>query len=251
MEGTHQPLAIRWPAPVKGGRVVDDFVSLTDLAPTFLEAAGIAPPAEMTTRSLLSILLSNKQGQVDPARDHTLTGLERHAWGRTDGPLRFAGYPMRSIVTQDFHYIRNFKPQRWPAGDPPAQVPDSETLAGNTISFSVDCDNGPTKAWLVTRRDDPQTRPFYDLAFGKRPASELYDLRSDPHELKNLAEHPAFAGIARKLNDRLMAELKATADPRATGNEEVFDQFDASPWLPPRYRAKPEPSTQTPLTSRK
>ena len=38
--GTHVPLALRWPARVRGDRVVEDFVSLSDLAPTFLEAAG-------------------------------------------------------------------------------------------------------------------------------------------------------------------------------------------------------------------
>src|SRR6266516_1402225 len=52
--GTRMPLAVRWPARAKGGRAVDDFVSLTDLAPTFLEAAGLKPLPEMTGHSLLS-----------------------------------------------------------------------------------------------------------------------------------------------------------------------------------------------------
>lgn len=46
--GVHMPLAISWKKQVPGGRKVDDFVSLTDLAPTFLEAAGIKPPQCMT-----------------------------------------------------------------------------------------------------------------------------------------------------------------------------------------------------------
>ena len=86
---THQPLAVRWGARVKPGRVVEDFVSLADLAPTFLEAAGLAPPKEMTARSFLNVLLSEKRGRVDQARDHTLTGMERHVTrGRTDGPRK-------------------------------------------------------------------------------------------------------------------------------------------------------------------
>lgn len=205
----------------------------------------------MTARSLLPILLSDRQGQVDPARDHTLTALERHAWGRTDGQLRFAGYPMRSIITRDFHYIRNFKPDRWPVGDPPAQVPGFESLAGNTIAPPVDCDNGPSKAWLVTHREDRAIRPLYELAFGKRPACELYDLRHDPHELKNLAADLAFAAKVRELDDRLMAELKTTRDPRVTGNEAIFDQFDSSPWLPPPYRATSSPTPPGPQPSKK
>ena len=51
--GTRMPLAIRWPKRIPGGRTVDDFVNLTDLAPTFLEAAGLTPPEAMTGRSLL------------------------------------------------------------------------------------------------------------------------------------------------------------------------------------------------------
>jgi uncharacterized sulfatase len=42
-QGTHVPLAIAWPGRIPPGRVVQDFVSLSDLAPTFLEAGGIAP----------------------------------------------------------------------------------------------------------------------------------------------------------------------------------------------------------------
>ncbi|MDP6208936.1 MAG: sulfatase, partial [Roseibacillus sp.] len=41
--GARVPLAIQWPKVIKKGRVVDDFVSTTDLAPTFLEAAGLEP----------------------------------------------------------------------------------------------------------------------------------------------------------------------------------------------------------------
>ena len=236
--GTHQPLAIRFGAKVKGGRVVEDFVSLTDLAPTFLEAAGLTPPREMTGRSLMPVLLSGKSGQVDPSRDHILTGVERHAWGRTDGPHRFTGYPMRSIFMGDFHYIRNFKPGRWPAGDPPPALLGSGQLAGKEPVVLIDCDDGMTKAWMVTHRDEPQVKPLYELAFGKRPAQELYDLRSDPHEMKNLASDPAYAAKVKELDERLMAELKATDDPRVTGRDEVFDQFDDSPWLPARYRGK-------------
>lgn len=237
--GTHEPLAIRWGARIKPGRVVEDFVSLADLAPTFLEAAGITPPAEMTARSLMPLLVSDKNGQIDPTRDHILTGLERHAWGRMDGKNRFAGYPVRSIITKEFHYIRNLKPQLWPAGDMPDVVPPFEKLAENTIIGPVDCDNGGAKAYMVTRRDDPQIKPLYELAFGKRPARELYDLRNDPHEMKNLAEDPAYAEKIKELDERLMAELKASNDPRVTGKDEVFTQFESSPYLPERFHVQP------------
>jgi arylsulfatase A-like enzyme len=224
--GTHQPLAIRWGAHVKGGRSVEDFVSLSDLAPTFLEAAGVQVPATITARSLLPILLSDKSGQVDPGRDHTLTGMERHvSKGRSDGTQKSVGYPMRTLITKDFHYIRNFKPDRWPAGDPPAgALPGFEKIAADTYSAFPDCDAGPTKAFLLTHRDEAALTPLAECAFGKRPARELYDLRKDPYEMKNVAEEPAYADTVKALDARLMAELKATGDPRATGNGEGFDR---------------------------
>jgi len=64
--GIHMPLAIRWPQGIqKGGRIVDDLVSLTDLAPTLLKCAGVKVPEEMTGKSLLKIFNSTSSGQVD------------------------------------------------------------------------------------------------------------------------------------------------------------------------------------------
>ena len=70
--GTGVALAMRWGA-AKSGRVVEDFVNLTDLAPTFLEAGGVKPPAVMTGRSLIGILNSDRSGLVDPQRTCVVT----------------------------------------------------------------------------------------------------------------------------------------------------------------------------------
>ena len=216
--GTHAPLAVMWKAKAKGGRVVDDFVSLRDLAPTFLEAAGLKPPPEMTARSFLNVLTSAKGGQVDPARDHVLTGMERHAWARPDG----IGYPMRAIRTADFLYIRNFLPDRWPAGNPEGYG---------------DIDGSPTKKHMMDHRGDPKVKPLFALAFGKRPAEELYDVRKDPDQLRNVAADPAYAAAKQKLSAQLLAELEATADPRVLGTGDVFDRY---PYIGRRGPAKPK-----------
>jgi len=224
--GTRVPLAIRWGSRVKAGRRVTDFTSLSDLAPTFLEAANVAIPAAMTGRSLLPVLQSEVSGRIDPSRDHVLTGRERH--GQAQEKPNPGGYPMRAMRTDRFLYIRNFAPQRWPAGCPDAEL----AFGGNAFG---DCDGGPTKDFVVEHRDDPQYARFYELAFAKRLAEELYDLASDPHQLTNVATRPQYAEAKKALEDQLMAELKATLDPRVLDDG---DQFDGFPYRRARSRAK-------------
>ncbi|PYJ03758.1 MAG: heparan N-sulfatase, partial [Verrucomicrobia bacterium] len=89
---------------------IHDFVNLTDLAPTFLEAAGLKPLPEMTGQSWLGLLAGNKQS----GRETVFVERERHANVRR-GDL---SYPARAVRTSDFLYIRNLRPDRWPAGDP-------------------------------------------------------------------------------------------------------------------------------------
>jgi uncharacterized sulfatase len=226
--GTHVPLVVRWPRRFKGGRTVEDLVSLPDVAPTFLELAGLKAPAETTGRSLLPLLESGKSGRVDSSRTHVLTGMERHVPCR--GPER-AGYPMRAIRTHEFLYIRNFEPDRWPAGDPNgfekagAQPFSYEQLVDRTQHAFADIDAGPSKAWLVYHRDEPAAANQYRLAVAKRPERELYDLRKDPDQMKNVAADRAYAGDVQRLDRQLMDELKRTGDPRAHGRGEIFDSY--------------------------
>ena len=67
---------------------------------------------------------------------------------------------------------------------------------------------------------------LFELAFGRRPAEELYDLRKDPGQLNNIAGDPAAAGMKADLSRRLRETLVKTADPRETGAEVVFDKYD-------------------------
>ena len=227
--GTGVPLAIRWKARVPGGRRVTDFVSTTDLAPTFLEAAGLSVPAEMTGRSLVGLLTSDGSGRVEPARDHVLFGKERHVPGQ-EAPDS-GGYPMRGIRTDEYLYIRNLRADRWPAGTP------NHEAAFITNGWLADCDNGPTKSYLWTHQDDPAVKRYYDLAFGMRPAEELYDLKKDPGQIHNVANVREYDTIRKDLGVRLFEGLSATGDPRIEGRGELFD---LPPYLGdgPRYPAR-------------
>ena len=115
--GTQVPLIMAGPAWLRpaGGRVADDFTLLMDLAPTFLETAGVPLPPGMDGRSLLPVLRHPVSGQADPARTQVVTGRERHVQDARAGNLP---YPQRALRTRDFLYIRNYEPDRWPMGDP-------------------------------------------------------------------------------------------------------------------------------------
>jgi arylsulfatase A-like enzyme len=223
--GINVPLVVRWPAAIKGGRVVEDFISLSDLAPTFLEAVGLRPTEQMTAKSFLNILTSGKSGRVDRKRDHVLTGKERHVVCQETGT---GGYPMRAVRTHDYLYIRNFKPERWPAGAPKGYLDPIEiTIArprGTHFGYA-DVDAAPTKSYMLKYRDDPKVKRLFDLGFGKRPAEELYDLDKDPDQLNNVANKAKYAKVKKKLATALMAELKETKDPRVLGKGDAFDRY--------------------------
>jgi N-sulfoglucosamine sulfohydrolase len=210
---------------IKGGRVVDDFVNLMDLAPTFLEFGEVKPPAVMTGRSLARLLRSEKSGQVEPDRTWVVTGRERHLDSARPGNLP---YPHRAFRTKDYLYIRNFAPDRWPMGAPgfvsDADAPSVVEVGKNTRAAFGDMDASPTKAWLFDRRNEPRWKWHYDYAFGKRPAEELYDLRKDPDQVKNCADDPEYATIRRDLSERLMKVLRETEDPRVTGDRMTFER---------------------------
>ncbi len=217
--GSRVPLAIRWGANIaKPGRTVHDFVSFCDLAPTYLQAAGVEIPKVMTGKSLLSILTSDKEGIVEPKRrEFVMYGKERHCPGQ-EGHM--GGYPCRAIRLHGYLYIRNFKPDRWPAGTP------NWEKAAIRGAWLADCDNGPTKSYITQNKDkDAAHKRYWDLCFAKRPEEELYDCKKDPEQLNNVAGDPKYAEIRKKLSDKLMENLKLTGDPRATGGGDKFDKY--------------------------
>ncbi len=206
--GTRMPLAIRWPGRVRPGTKVDALVSLTDLAPTFLDAAGLAIPSAITGRSLLPLL----KNPAFPGRDRIFVERERHAnVRRGDG-----GYPARAIRTADYLYIHNYRSDRWPAGDP-------ETYFA--VGPFGDIDGGPAKDLLLDRRADPPIARFFALATAKRPAEELFDLKKDPHQLVNVAVEPAYAQTRARLERALEAWQRSTGDPRLDTDDDRWDGY--------------------------
>ena len=225
--GTHMPLAIRWPARFQGGREFDGFVSQTDLAPTIVEAAGLKVPKEMTGKSLLKILAGEDKGAD---RDKVFVGRERHANVRK-GDL---SYPARAVRTAKYLYIRNFRPDRWPAGDPEVHI---------AVGPFGDIDDGPTKRAVMAL----EKGKLWDLSLGKRPAEELYDLAKDPWEMSNVAGDPAYKDIKAQLSAELDRWMKDIGDPRADkdGGDDRFDKFKYYGG-PAKKEKEPQPSESQP-----
>jgi arylsulfatase A-like enzyme len=207
-DSDHLPLAIMWPKGIANpGRVVDDYVSFIDFAPTFLEVAGVEQRASgmatITGRSLTEIFKSDKSGRVIPQRDHVLLAKERTDVGRPNDE----GYPIRGIVKDGMLYLHNFEPTRGPGG-----------LAETGYKDTAD---SPTKTAVLATEKTPDRQHFFDASFGKLPADQLFDLRRDPDCMTNLAATVSFADLQKQLFD----ELKQQDDPRLLGNGHIFDEY--------------------------
>jgi N-sulfoglucosamine sulfohydrolase len=209
--GTRMPLAIFYKKMIPGGRILEDLVSLTDLAPTFLEMAGLPIPAKMSGTSLVEILNSNLSGHIDPGRNRVFTYRERHAWVHEEGDI----YPMRAMRKDNYLLIWNQKPDMYPAGDRDPQYNFNYYPYG-------DVDNSPTKDLLLSIQGNEDMNMYYRLAWGKRPEYELFNLSDDPFQMKNLAEREEQRELLASMKSELHAYLVSRGDLRMSGREQIY-----------------------------
>ncbi len=179
--GIHLPLIVAAPGLARPPTVSQAMVSFVDIAPTILDWARQPAPKDIAGRSLLPIL-----GEGSPK-----------GWDVVYGSHTFHEvtmyYPMRMIRTREYKYILNLAH--------PLEFP-----------FASDIWNSPT--WQsVLRRGDATYGRRTVAAFLHRPREELYDLRADPDEAKNVAEDPAHAEALRDLRARLRQWQENTGDP--------------------------------------
>ena len=205
----HLPLAVMWPKGIENpGRVVDDFVSFIDFAPTFLEVAEVdslqSGMHAMAGRSLTEIFYSDQDGQVIAERDFVLVGKERHDLGRPGDQ----GYPVRGIIKDELLYIRNYFVDRWPAGNPETGY--------------LNCDGGATKTYILNQRRIHGKMEYWELNFGKRVAEELYNVKEDPYCMNNLTDNASYDSRLKALRDEMTRRLTDQEDPRMLGRGEVF-----------------------------
>ena len=195
--GTHVPFAIHWHGKVSPGRVEDGLVSQIDLAPLFLEVAGLPPSDAMTGKSLLELLLADENAPSVRHREYLLTAQEKSGHNRHD----HLGYPMRSIHDGEYLYIRNFKPDRWPRGDL-----NTEEMAAKEPTYA------------------------------KRPAEELYHVPIDIACQKNLADDENYAAIKQRLCNEMEHRLTEQNDPRMLGCGDMYESFPRYGGFNPRLQ---------------
>jgi arylsulfatase A-like enzyme len=181
--GIRSPLLVKWPGKVKPG-TTNSMVSLIDLLPTFIAAAGGSPPLNPTGKdsidgtSFLPVLL----GQSNHHRD------EIYAAHTGDGQMNRS--PMRCIRNAKFKYILNLAPQ---------------TPYKTHIDGGIDLDGKAYwTSWEKAAETDAKAKAVVDH-YRSRPAEELFDLQSDRDEQHNLAHDPAHAATLKDLREKLKA----------------------------------------------
>jgi len=246
--GIHVPLAIRYPEEYTGGRIIDQPVSFADIAPTILEITGTSPEGmlPMSGKSMVNILVSEKEGTVDPEKKYVFAGRERHSSSR----YMNRGYPQRMIRSRDYLLIWNMKPDRWPAGAPQRLVEGTEDecrplfgIDENGLHHSewafTDIDEAPVKSFIIEHHAEERIKPYFDLAVAKRPEFEFYHVTSDPYCLDNLSGNPGYSAMEQEMKQALIRELEKSGDPRVVGpDKEVFDSYKR--YSPMRYFPDPD-----------
>jgi N-sulfoglucosamine sulfohydrolase len=189
--GIRTPLVAVWPGQIEPGSQSDALVSWLDLLPTCLDAAGIAVPARGDEGGKLSgwSLLELMRGKADAHREFIFT---THSG---DGAMN--EYPIRSVRSRNWKYIRNLAPQ----AEHHTHIDKAleRDGGGYWTSWTQQAESDAAAAAVVSR-------------YHRRPAEELYDLRSDPHEQRNLAADPAQAERLATLRGQLEAWMQAQGD---------------------------------------
>jgi N-sulfoglucosamine sulfohydrolase len=203
--GIKTPFIVRWPAHVKPGSVSNSLVSALDIAPTFLQVAGLTPGPSFQGTSFLPIL-ENPDATIRPFvfAEQNWHDYEAHS---------------RAARNQRFKYIRN-------------------AYTDLPLTPSADGVRSPTFQSMINLYDQDKLTPAQSVYFiNPRPAEELYDCANDPHEINNLIDDPAHTETLTELRTALDAWEKETDD--YVPDLRTADEFDRLTGLPTPARVRP------------
>jgi uncharacterized sulfatase len=188
--GLHTGFIVRWPGKVKAGAECDSLIEYSDVVPTFVEAAGGTPDPILDGKSLIPLL---KQKTTDHKEYIFSQATTR---GIINAPEYFG---IRSIRSQNFKYIWNFTP---------------EIRYENVVTIREDTKWGESQvfnSWKRVAKTDPVAAEKV-RRYHYRPGEELYAVKHDPNEWRNLADIPEYAEIKAQLRAELLKWMKHTGD---------------------------------------
>ena len=183
--GTRVPFVAVWPGVIRPGSGSDAMISLVDVLPSLIEIAQGQPPARLDGRSFAGVLTAEQPAH----RERIFT---THS-----GDGRMNAYPMRSMRTRDWKYIRNLRP----ASRHTTHIDRGKPVDGNHY----------WNAWVEKAKTDPQAAAIIER-YHRRPAEELYDLRNDPFERRNLAADSRHAELLAQFRSELEQWMKQQGD---------------------------------------
>ena len=174
--GLKVPLIIKWPGGKWAGEVVNGMVSMLDVSATVVEVAGAKSTKQLDGHSL-----------VGGATRDLIFGA-RDAGGEVIDHLR-------SVCDGRWKYIRNYVPE--------LGYKESKYTRAHR----------PMRDEMLRLQADGKLTDVQSLVLRKeKPTEELYDLQSDPHEIRNLANVRAHADVKRRLATELSLWLRRTND---------------------------------------
>jgi N-sulfoglucosamine sulfohydrolase len=204
--GLHEPLLVRWPGRITPGTQRGELVSLIDLFPTVLCAAGLPLPDHIHGQPIFD------------AQGHFSGEPRAYVYGHRDR-MDETEDMVRTVRDTRFHYMRNFHPDRpyW------AHLDYAEPFASwrelRRLHFQEATMRGRGE---VPNLLSPAQRLF--LA-SQRPPEELYDLVDDPHEIHNLAGDPAYAAVLERMRGELERWQAAYGDLGLVPEEELIERW--------------------------
>ncbi len=194
--GLRVPLMIRWPKTlgptVAAGSVSDRLVSLIDLAPTVLALAGVEIPTHLQGRVLVGM-------QAAPAPEFVFGARDR---------MDIEYDMMRSARDGRFLYVRNFAPE----------LP----YAGHIIYRNQ---SAIMQEWLRLQAERALTGAAALWMRTHRPAEELYDTSSDPHQIRNLAADTAHRLTLERMRKAVTDWMTRVADQGLVNEPEMIQRM--------------------------
>jgi uncharacterized sulfatase len=183
--GIRVPFVAVWPGVTRPASRSDAMISLVDVLPTLIVAAGGTPPPNIDGQSFRDVLSGERQEFHDAI----------YATHSGDGEMN--RYPMRSVQTREWKYIRNL----WPDAQHTTHIDLGKMVDGNEY----------WKSWIEKAKTDSRTAAVI-ARYHRRPAEELYDLRNDPSEQYNVVGNPARADVLNELRSKLDAWMQQQGD---------------------------------------